>query len=90
MQKQIEMLIEWHKTHFAFNGVALPGVKSVVTYNLKYYVAKAGHDGYFGDATDSNFNKQPDTNPAYWLEVTPTMIASAWANNIRYYSGVSK
>ena len=77
------------KTHFAFNGVAVPGAKSVVTYNSIYYVAKAGHDGYWNDATDSNFNKQPDTNPTYWTEVTPTMVATAWTNNIRYYSGGS-
>lgn len=75
------------KTHFAFNGVAIPGAKSVVTYNTKYYVALAGHDGYFGDATDSNYNKPPDSNPAYWLEVTPTMVATEWESNYRYYSG---
>ena len=75
------------KTHFAFDGVAVPGAKSVVTYSGTYYVAKAGYDGYWNDATDSNYNKQPNTNPDYWLEVTPTMEATAWANNVRYYSG---
>lgn len=74
--------------HFAFNGVAVPGAKSVVTYAGKYYVAKSGYDGYWIDATDSNFNKQPDISPDYWMEVTATMVPhGAWANNIRYYSG---
>lgn len=74
--------------HFAFDGVAVPGAKSVVTYNSKYYVAKSGYDGYFGDATDSNLNKQPDTNPNYWMEVTPPMVESgAWSSSTRYYSG---
>lgn len=73
--------------HFAFNGVAVPGANSVVTYLTKYYVAKSGHDGYWGDATDSNYNKPPNTNPNYWYEVTATMVATEWANNVRYYSG---
>lgn len=76
-----------YKSHFAFNGVAVPDANSVVTYNTKYYVAKAGYDGYFGDAVDSNYNKQPDINPLYWHEVTPTMVATEWQNNVRYYSG---
>lgn len=72
--------------HFAFNGVAVPGADSVVTYLTKYYVAKSGYDGYFGDSGE-NLNKQPNTNPDYWLEVSPTMIATAWDNLKRYYSG---
>ena len=74
--------------HFAFNGVAVPGAKSVVTYANKYWVSKAGYDGYFGDATDSNYNKQPDINPDYWLEITPPMVEhGAWNSSTRYYSG---
>lgn len=73
--------------HFAFNGVAVPGANSVVTYNSVYYVAKEGYDGYYSDAADSNYNKQPDTNPNYWREVTPTMVSTAWSNSTRYYSG---
>ncbi len=75
------------KPHAAFNGVVPLGTaKSVVSFAGKFYVAKPGFDGYFEDAPDSNFNKQPDINPAYWLEVT-SINSTKWNNTTRYYSG---
>lgn len=75
--------------HFAFNGAgAIGGSKTVVTYAGKYYAALPGHDGYFGDATDSNYNKQPDINlGTYWQEVTAMTTTGAWSSSTRYYSG---
>jgi hypothetical protein len=73
--------------HAAFNGVtAVRGGNSVVTYGGNYYAALYGHDGYMGDAFDSNYNKQPDISPAYWYKVT-SMTANAWSATTRYYSG---
>jgi hypothetical protein len=75
------------KPHCAFNGVpAIDGANSVVLYNGKHYTAKPGHDGYWNDATDSNYNKQPDINPSYWLQVSP-MTNTVWNKSKRYYSG---
>lgn len=73
--------------HMAFDGVpAISGANSVVLYSGKYYTAKPGFDGYWGDAADSNFNKQPDINPIYWYEVT-AMSNTVWNSTTRYYSG---
>lgn len=78
------------KPHAAFNGV--PGIgnakggNSVVLYNGKYYAAKPGFDGYFGDGAGVNQNKPPDSNPEYWIEVT-SMTHTSWNNSTRYYSG---
>lgn len=74
------------KPHASANGTPQVGGNSVVTYNGLYYSARPGYDGYYQDATDSNYNKQPDINPTYWYEVTP-MSAAAWNNTTRYYSG---
>ena len=77
-----------NKPHCAFNGAGgLPGQSTVVTYNGKYYAATPGHDGYFGDAEDSNYNKQPDINHAYWKEVSVMTGSGDWNPNKRYYSG---
>lgn len=74
------------KPHAAFNGVPIiAGANAVVLYSDKYYAARPGHDGYFGDI-GSNINKQPDTNPDYWYEVS-TMTYNVWDNSTRYYSG---
>lgn len=75
--------------HFAFNGSgAIAGSKTVVSYGGKYYAAIPGHDGYFGDATDSNYNKQPDLNlGTYWQEVSGMTTVGAWSSSFRYYSG---
>jgi len=75
------------KPHCAFNGVpAINGGNSVVKYGGLYYTARPGFDGYFLDAADSNYNKQPDVNPTYWLEVT-AMTFNDWNDSTRYYSG---
>jgi len=75
------------KPHCAFNGVpAIDGANSVVLYNGKYYTAKPGHDGYWNDIADSNYNKQPGSNSDYWLEVSP-MTHKVWNKSTRYYSG---
>lgn len=75
------------KIHAAFNGVpAITGANSVVTYGGLYYTANPGYDGYYFDAVDSNYNKQPDINPNYWTQVT-AMSATAWNGTTRYYSG---
>ncbi len=75
------------KPHAAFNGTQLfQGASSVVSFAGKYYVAKPGYDGYFEDVPDSNYNKPPEKNPAYWREVTK-MESAAWNAKIRYYSG---
>lgn len=76
----------YHQPHFAFNGVQAVGGSSVVSYGGKWYVALPGHDGYYGDATDSNYNKQPDISPTYWMEVTQ-MTSVVWNSSTRYYSG---
>ncbi len=73
------------KPHAAFNGVEAAGGNAVVFYSDKYYAAKPGHDGYFGDA-GSNINKQPNANPDYWYEV-PLMTSVIWDSSTRYYSG---
>jgi len=74
------------KPHAAFNGVAIAHGFSVVRYADKFYTARPGHDGYFTDAADSNYNKRPDLNPSYWLEVT-SMTNTLWNDTTRYYSG---
>lgn len=76
------------KPHSAFNGAGgLAGQNSVVTYKGKYYAAIPGHDGYFGDQSDSNVNKQPDISSGYWKQV-PFMFGSGeWNDSKRYYSG---
>jgi hypothetical protein len=74
------------KPHTAFNGVAATNGLSVVKYAEKFYTARPGYDGYFTDATDSNYNKRPDLNPSYWLEVT-SMTHTLWNDYTRYYSG---
>ena len=74
------------KPHAAFNGVPAVSGNAVVSFGGKYYAATPGHDGYFGDAPDSNFNKQPDLNPLFWYEVTG-MGSTAWNATTRYYSG---
>lgn len=76
------------KPHFAFNGAAIAGATTVVKYNNVYYAALYNHDGYFGDATDSNYNKRPDTTIGTYWQVVGTMVESgAWQPNTRYYSG---
>jgi hypothetical protein len=78
------------KPHFAFNGIPgdnnAVGGKSVVKYNNKYYVARPGFDGYFGDVGAPNINKPPSSNPDYWTEVS-AMTHNAWVETERYYSG---
>ena len=76
------------KPHFAFNGAAITGATTVVKYNNVYYAALYNHDGYFGDATDSNYNKRPDTTIGTYWQVVGTMVESGeWQPNKRYYSG---
>lgn len=77
------------KPHCAFNGAGgLTRQNSVVTYGGKNYVAIPGHDGYFGDAADSNYAKRPDTTLGTYWQVVGTMVAAgAWNATTRYYSG---
>ena len=77
------------KPHCAFNGAGgLTRQNSVVTYGGKNYVAIPGHDGYFGDAPDSNYAKRPDTTVGTYWRVVGTMVAAgAWNATTRYYSG---
>ena len=76
------------KPHLAFNGAAVPNAKTVVKYNDVYYAALPNHDGYFGDATDSNYNKRPDTTVGTYWQIVGTMTESGtWQPNTRYYSG---
>jgi len=78
---------KYDHVHTAFNGVpAISGANSVVNYGGNYYRARPGYDGYFGDASDSNYNKQPDISPTYWEQVT-AMSSVNWDNATRYYSG---
>lgn len=77
----------YNDTHFAVCGSpAIAGSNSVVIYGGKYYMATPGYDGYFGDAADSNYNKQPDISPLYWKEIG-AMSSVAWNDTTRYYSG---
>lgn len=78
------------KPHAAFNGAGgLTGQNTVVTYGGLKYAAIPGHDGYFGDASDSNYAKRPDTTlGTYWQIVDTVLIGvGAWNATTRYYSG---
>lgn len=77
------------KPHAAFNGAGgLTGQNTVVTYGGLKYAAIPGHDGYFGDAADSNYAKRPDTTVGTYWQVVDTMVAvGAWNSTTRYYSG---
>lgn len=73
--------------HSGGNGTGTYSV-TAVTYGGLYYAAIPGHDGYFQDASDSNYNKQPDLNVGtYWEVVSPMATAGAWSATTRYYSG---
>jgi len=73
--------------HTAANAYYGLGGESTASYGGLYYVAIPGHDGYYGDALDSNFNKRPDLNVGtYWAEI-PAILCAAWDSTVRYYSG---
>lgn len=78
---------DYYSIHSGGNGTT-PNEKTAVTYGGLYYAAIPGHDGYFQDATDSNYNKQPDLNVGtYWEVVSPMATSGAWSATTRYYSG---
>lgn len=75
---------DYYSPHSGGNGSA----SLSVIYGGKYYAAVPGHDSYFQDAADSNYNKQPDINlGTYWIEVPPMANTGAWSPTTRYYSG---